>query len=127
MNHRAKFFVMGTKLPNGKSTLINAKEAPDMITAMKASMALPGLYGKVITVDRCHYIDGDFSDPFPVKEIVRRFRPTDLLVIDNRTQEVSQANHRPLAEKIGASLMVMKMPKIIWRETVQRQSIIRKL
>lgn len=83
-SHRSKFFVAATDAQKGESVLLNAKTVPDMITAIKASTAIIGLYNKEVYIDGRAYIDGMVGDSFPIKKIINDFNPTDLLIIANR-------------------------------------------
>ncbi|MDP2696397.1 MAG: hypothetical protein Q8O87_04105 [bacterium] len=87
LSARSQFFVSATCLDDMKSVLVDAKEArPDMISAIKASMAIPGMYNKLVTVNDKLYIDGG-TNPLPAKDVVDRFNPTDILIIANCTEE----------------------------------------
>ena len=80
---RTEVYYGVTRASDGKSELINAKTAtPSMTEALKASMALPIVYGESVEVNGEHYIDGAF-DPMPVETLIEKFKPTDILVLPN--------------------------------------------
>lgn len=78
------FYVGVTRKSDGDFVLIDAKAAkPDLLTAMKASMALPGLYDRTVMVNGVEYLDG-WIELLPIDQIVRQFQPTDILVVANQ-------------------------------------------
>ena len=84
--HRSQFFVGVTDWQTGEHSIINAKEAnPDMITAIKASMAIAPLYRKPVLVNGRQYVDGSISRMLPI-DLIEQFSPTDILVIANRPE-----------------------------------------
>lgn len=81
---RSEFFVGVTRYRDGAFHLIDAKTArPDMLTAIRASMAMPGLYDRTVTVNGTDYLDG-WIELLPIDQIMRQFQPTDLLVVANQ-------------------------------------------
>lgn len=81
---RSNLYFGVTRVKDAVGEFIDAKTAnPGLITAMKASMAVPGLYPKPIKVNDEDYIDGGAALPFPVEEVVKQFAPTDILIISN--------------------------------------------
>jgi predicted patatin/cPLA2 family phospholipase len=79
---RSEFFVTATTI-NGECQLLDAK-ACDIVSALKASMAIPMLYNRPVELGGCHYLDGAASSCLPIRETLGRFDPTDVLVILNR-------------------------------------------
>lgn len=103
---RSGFFVGVTDVEDGSSVLLDAKRAkPDIITALKASMAMLGLYNKPVEVNGRRYIDSG-SYWFPIREIVNKFVPTDILVLPNCSREWSEKYSPTLAERIGSLLLL---------------------
>lgn len=97
---RSEFFVCATDFHDVTPVLIDAKRAtPDIITAVKASMAIPGLYNKTIEVNDRHYVDGSVN-PFPIRIILKQFNPTDILVIANCTEESGKDREPNMIEKL---------------------------
>ncbi len=82
---QSEFFVGVTRYRDGAFELIDAKAArPDMLTAIKASMAMKALYSRTVTVNGTEYID-DSVEMLPIDLIVEQFHPTDILVVANQT------------------------------------------
>ncbi len=82
---RTDFFVGVTCARSGKGELVDAKRArPDVVEAIHASIALPGLSPGSVVLDGKPYVDGAGALPLPVRLVVERFQPTDLLVLANR-------------------------------------------
>lgn len=67
----------------GEGIFLDVKKT-DMVEAMRASIAAPGLSHANVVIDGRRYMDGDGGFPFPAREIIERYRPTDLLVLTNR-------------------------------------------
>lgn len=79
-------FWVGTTKTDGTPVLIDAKRAsPDIFAAIQASMTIPGVSGGPVLVDGQAFFDGGLN-PFPIREVVDRFRPTDILVLPNICQ-----------------------------------------
>lgn len=84
-NSRPNFYVQVTKTGTNESVLINAKTATEgTIEAIRASMAFPLLYGKTVHIDGGEYVDGAF-EPLPIEKVIQQFKPTDILILPNRS------------------------------------------
>jgi predicted patatin/cPLA2 family phospholipase len=71
---------------DGTPHILDAKAAlPDMVSAIHASMAIPAVYAKKIRVNGEDYVDGALN-PFPIRQIIDRFQPTDIIVLPNQTR-----------------------------------------
>lgn len=106
-DHPTQFFVSAITR-TGQQELINVKTAlPDSLTAIKASMALPGLYGKWITVNGKKYCDGGFNQPIPIKHVSEKFRPTDILILPNQTRDIA-THFRPGVSDVIAGLLTLR-------------------
>lgn len=86
---------------------LNAKdpsEVPSMVEAIKASMSLhPRLTGPAGTINGVEYRDGAIS-PLPVEEIIKHFKPTDVLILPQLPYEYL-ADVKPSAgELVGSTL-----------------------
>lgn len=78
-----EFYVAVTRQENKQAELIDVKTAkPGMVSALEASMNVPLLRAPGIEVNGVSYIDGGF-DPLPLKEVINKFQPTDILVLPN--------------------------------------------
>ncbi|TRZ64753.1 hypothetical protein D4R20_02255 [bacterium] len=78
-----EFYVQATDITNPKeqkSELINAKEK-GIIKSIHASMALPWVYRKSVEIDGKQYQDGALLESFPLEEVIKKFKPTDVLVL----------------------------------------------
>jgi predicted patatin/cPLA2 family phospholipase len=78
-------YVAVTRQENKQAELINVKVPKQNrieINAIGASMDVPLIRGKGKEVNGVRYIDGGF-DPLPLKEIIDKFHPTDILVLPN--------------------------------------------
>ena len=119
--HRSKFYVAVTKTSSGEGVLLNAKRISDLVTVIKASTALPGLYGRSVSVNDELFIDGGVGNPFPAREVVERFRPTDLLVIANHPLRAMRGDGHLLVERILAPLLLRNTPPRVKKATLNRQ------
>lgn len=85
---RTSFFVGATCAKTGDAILIDAKTAtPDVVQAVRASIAIPGLTNGAVELDGKHYLDGVGAHPLPARLVLDRFQPTDLLVFANGTAD----------------------------------------
>ncbi|MFC1612662.1 patatin-like phospholipase family protein [Patescibacteria group bacterium] len=126
---RPEFFVGVTDPVTGAGEIIDAKNAlPDLATAVKASSALYGIYStedyRKVIVNGKHRIDGTYANPFPIKEVIEMFNPTDVLVIPNRSIEQNSKGSVSLAEKLFTDLFVkneaLKRTILARRQTYSR-------
>ncbi len=78
-----EFYVQATDVTNPKeqkAELINAKEK-GIIRAIHASMALPWVYRKSVEIDGKQFQDGALLESFPLEEVIKKFKPTDVLIL----------------------------------------------
>lgn len=109
---RSDFYVGATGAHSGIFTFINAKTAyPDVVSSIKASVAIPGLYGQSVLVNGVEYIDGSFS-PFPVDLIMHQFQPTDIVVITNSPQGRTQRKDASILERLALRVLMGKSPEL---------------
>lgn len=91
-DHRAKFIVYATEYGTGKSIALDARDTqPDMVEAIRASMMIAGVCKGEVHIGGKRLADGMHGMPFPIRDIMKKYRPTDLLIILNR----------PLPERMG--------------------------
>jgi len=108
---RSRFLVGVTHYDTGRGELIDAKSAqPDLIAAIKASLALTFAYRNAVSVNGNPYTDGGMSEPLPVEEAVRRFEPTDILVVSNYSEEESRAMGESWSERVLDVFLSHRMP-----------------
>lgn len=81
---RSSFFIGLTSAQTGAGIFVDAKRVtPDIVQAARASIAIPYLTGKPVRLGADTYLDGAGAYPFPAREVIERFRPTDLVVFTN--------------------------------------------
>ncbi|HYD93497.1 MAG TPA: hypothetical protein VEB18_03565 [Candidatus Paceibacterota bacterium] len=85
---RSAFYVAVTCAQTGEGAFIDAKTAPDMIDAIHASLAIPGMSSGPITINDRQYIDGVGAFPFPIREALELFQPTDVLILANAPGQI---------------------------------------
>ncbi len=95
---------------DGKEKLIEAKKLDDIITGLKASMAMPVLYNRKVTIGKEKFVDGGATKPLPVKEIIERFRPTDVLIVVNEPLD-HKDDSISFLEKMAIKLYLHKFSK----------------
>jgi len=82
---KSRLFIGVTSFPDGRGVLLDARcPEIDLVTALKSSAAIPGLYDAPIYPipgQRC--IDGAIAFPFPIREVVAWFHPTHVVVVAN--------------------------------------------
>lgn len=81
---RSNFFIAATCAMTGKGILLDAKAAkPDIVQAIRASIAIPRFSGGPVAVGEEVCLDGAGAFAFPLREMMERFQPTDVLVLAN--------------------------------------------
>lgn len=87
---RPDFYLGAFNVETRQLDVINAKTAePDMLTAIKASMAIVGCVEEPVSLNGSRYLDG-WLDPLPLQQLVERFQPTDMIVVPNCTVQQMQ-------------------------------------
>ena len=103
----AEFYVGVTCAITGKGLFLNAKKVkPDVVTAIEASISIPGLCGGPVFVDGHPYYDGAGAMGMPTREIIEQFGPTDLLIFANCSNE----NKTSILGQIVTGLLLMQQP-----------------
>lgn len=98
-----------TRVKDAKGVLLPVKEAEDIIGVIRATNAIPGAYNQSVKIDDEEYVDGSFSLPIPVKEVIEQFNPTDILILMNRPFGERMDNW-PLWQKLISRLLLYKFP-----------------
>jgi predicted patatin/cPLA2 family phospholipase len=110
-SHRSQFWIGVTDAATGQGELIDLKQAqPDMTTALIASAAMPGSFLEPIAVNGRVYVDGEIALPFPIELMVRKFQPTDILILGNHPKGISASE--PLFSK--GRIIDVVLPVLIW-------------
>lgn len=84
LQSRTAFYTAATHAGTAEGVFLNAKQTPDVVEAIRASIALPGLSRGKVDIAEKSYVDGAGALPFPAPKMIREFAPTDLLVFTNR-------------------------------------------
>lgn len=82
-NNPTEFYVQATNITdtkNPQAEFLNAKEE-GIVDSVRASMALPWFYRKSVEIDGKKYQDGALLEAFPLEEVIKKFNPTDILVL----------------------------------------------
>lgn len=107
----AEFIVAVTDYNNGQGKLIDVKKSfPHMASAIKASIAMLGLYDLPVMVNCRNYLDGCIALPFPIKEVIEKFKPTDILIVANCSRGKIKNKKTGQIEKIIMKLLFRKSP-----------------
>lgn len=108
MHHRSRLFVVATRWDDGACVLLDAKTAqPDMVAAVKASMALTSAYPWPVVVNGERYTDGGMSEALPIEKMVALARPTDMLFVSNYS--------RRECLETGFTFLERLMDRLAWR------------
>ena len=106
---RAKpdFFAAATCAKTGNGILFNAKTIePDMVQALHASIAIPGMTGPVAIGDSS-YLDGVGAHPFPIQEAAA-LNPTGLIIFANAPGQIS--DEEITASKTAWTYLTRRLP-----------------
>ncbi len=105
---------------------LNAKdpnEVPSMTEAIKASMSLhPRLTGRAGTINGVEYHDGAIS-PLPIEEIIKHFKPTDVLILPQLPFEYLADVKPSTGERIGATLAKVAGADAVAKGLVSRKEL----
>lgn len=111
-NSRTNFVVAVTNYKTGKGELIDVKKAtPHMASAIKASIAMLGLYNFPVVVNNIQYIDGCIALPFPIKSLIEKFNPTDVLIVTNCSADKIRNKNIGLIERMLMNVIFNKSPE----------------
>ncbi len=123
--HPSQFFVSAITR-KGHMELFDAKTAqPGMLEAIRASIAIPGLFGSWVPVNNTYYCDGGFDDPLPMSKVITMFHPTDVLVLPNQAFEIAKNYHPGFGDYVAGLLTLRQLgPRKSW-DIVQRKTTFR--
>ena len=102
---RTALYTAVTCARTGLGSLLDAKRAtPDVVEAIHASLAMPGLSAGPVTVNDTPYLDGAGAHPFPVEEVLK-LGANDVLVLANCPEhEGAQESERLVSRLLFSSL-----------------------
>lgn len=116
---RSNFFVGVTDM-DGKGHFIDAKKAmPSFWSAMYASSATPLAYKKPRRVNSNLYVDGGIALAFPIKQVIKEFSPTDVLVLPNCPQD--EKHIATFCERAFVKFFFARFPSAVRDRTLLRQ------
>ena len=117
---RSEFYVAVTDANTGEFLMVDAKRAlPDLVTAVKASIAVPGLDGRPVTLNGREVIDGGLH-PLPLKRIIAELQPTDLLIVPNCTRSAWENAAPTILERAVGRILLQKHPPPVRRAIRER-------
>lgn len=108
---RSSFFIGVTEANTGKGVFLDMKDPSldiDIITAIRASSALPLVYNRKIAINGVEYCDGAIGCGLPI-DFVLRWGCTDVLVVINRPFG-KKKYPATVAEKLLSSLVMRNFP-----------------
>jgi len=89
---------------NPEVEFLNAKDLPQMTDGIKASMSLhPKLTGPATAISGVEYRDGAIN-PLPIEELIKKFSPTDVLVLPQLPYEYINDVKPSAGEHAGSAL-----------------------
>ncbi len=114
-------FWVGATRTDGTPDLMNAKKAkPDIFAAIQASMTIPGVSGGPVFVDGQAYYDGGLN-PFPIREVVAKFRPTDILVLPNICQRFVDPPRQRISDLSALVVLKSRSLALVQRALTRRK------
>lgn len=119
MRARTKYYIGATDGETGQARLFHPDSASSIVDAMKASLALPGLGHGNVQIEGRRYLDGALALPFPAEKVIKRFRPTDLLVLANRSAEYTERSVGFLSDMI----FLRKYPDAVRKTLKDREAV----
>lgn len=111
---RTRFYIGATCARTGESLFLDTRDPRfDLVELIRASIAFPGVAKGEVRLGDAACLDGSGTMTFPAEQVLRKFDPTDLLVL---------ANHPDGTRKGVAleALLVMKYPQQVQRAYAQR-------
>jgi len=117
--HRTKLLIGITNAVTGKQNIVRPKTSEDLYRAILASISIPGIAGKAISYQGRGYTDGAMSNPLPLRQLIGSLKPTHVLVLPNRTREVSRTV--PQSERVLNDIVFRLRISPVMREMMRRR------
>lgn len=118
---RSELIITATCADTGAGLMLGAKYVkPDIVEAIRASIALPGLSHGDVRIDGIRCCDGAGALPFPVRKSLKEYRPTDVLVLANRPRAYSGGSW---LERQFSSLLMRNYPKRVQEIFAHRRNV----
>jgi predicted patatin/cPLA2 family phospholipase len=84
--HPTRSYVSAIDVLNGESNLIRLTERIDIVEALVASCAMPGVYRDLSCIGEKCFIDGTIENPYPAERLFAIEKPSSVLVFANRSR-----------------------------------------
>lgn len=109
--HRSNFLVSVTNVHTGKTELLPINQVDDIISLLKASMTVPGMYNTAVKVNGNEYMDGGISSRISahLDHIVNNLGCTDILVIANIPRNLVTASGASLYRRFASNIFARRM------------------
>lgn len=106
---RSKFLIVATNVGTGKGQFIDAHDLSiDIITALKASTAMPIFYNKAVAINGVEYGDGGIALPLPIEHATTKLGCTDIVVVTNKSCDYRGRTLPTWFEKLLARIYMRK-------------------
>lgn len=110
MTSRTTLYVALTRFEDGKEVLISNRDSDiDLYEALRATAALPVLYGKQVALGASNFIDGGVVDAVPLFEAVK-LGCTDVVVVTTSPLERRRTGYKGL-QRLIRRLFVSGYPR----------------
>jgi predicted patatin/cPLA2 family phospholipase len=117
--HRTKLLIGVTNALTGKQNIVRPNTSEDLYRVILASISIPGITGRSVVYQGREYTDGAMSNPLPVRQMIAALNPTHVLILPNRTKDVSPAI--PQSERILNDLVFRARISPVMREMMRRR------
>lgn len=99
---RTNFLIAVTNAKSGEGTFISGQDRSiDLISALKASTAMPVAYNRFVNLNGVDYFDGAGDHPLPIDYMVEELRCTDVLIIINKPSKASGDLREEIIERLA--------------------------
>ncbi|MCH7604733.1 patatin-like phospholipase family protein [Patescibacteria group bacterium] len=109
--HRTNFLVSVTNVRTGKTKLLSANQADDIISLLKASMTVPGMANSAVKVNGEEYVDGGVSSRIPMylEYALNVLGCTDILVIANIPRNLIASSGASLYKRLASNIFAQRL------------------
>ncbi len=127
-NSRTKLLIAVTNAQTGQGELIDTKDPNvDVVTAIKASAAIPIAYNRTIAINGQEYSDGASSLPLPVDYAKKELGCNNILVIMHKPYSYRTSLTSEVLETVMASLYMRNCASELRKSFLRRHQTLTKI
>ena len=113
-----KLYIAVTDFTTAKTRLINPTSSKELFQALQASILMPNLSSDRVAIDGVLYVDGGFSNPHALHEVVANIDATHLLVMTNQDKDDVSLG---IEKWLNKTVYRLRMPKLLYQAAQNRR------